>query len=652
MVPILSYMHDAGKQVAIHIRTPKKRIDTHAHKRAKAHLHTHEHDTERKREKHKIVSVKHLPPTPSVPKPAPTSEPPRFVVPKKPTVIEGINMTALHVAYFCMEIGLDTRIPTYAGGLGILAGDTLKSAADLEIPMIGVSLLYRKGYFRQRFDDSGWQIEEDEKWEPREILIRLPHEVTLAIEGRTVKVCAWMYKLKGIKGNANPVIFLDTDVEGNAEGDRHMTERLYGGLVDNDKHHRLLQEAVLGIAGVRMLEKLGATKLEKYHMNEGHSALLTVELYRRFAAAPKPVEEVRAHSVFTTHTPVAAGHDVFPRALATQLLGEDFVPEKIAGLAFEDDQLNMTRLALNLSGYHNGVAKKHGEVSRELFPGYNIASITNGVHVETWVAAPLAKLYDRYFPDWRADPFSLRYAISIPQDELWSAHQEAKHTLVSYLKERHGVHMSEDKFTIGFARRGASYKRGNLLFSDIERLLSIAGNSKGIQIVYGGKAHRFDHQGKLMLQEIIQNMRRIGHSITAIYIEDYDMETAKLMVAGVDLWLNTPVRPQEASGTSGMKAALNGVPQFSILDGWWLEGHIENVTGWSIGPHPENARSGNPDQEDVEDLYAKLAHVIIPKYEGDRSEWVKVMRQAIAINGSFFNTHRMIEQYVVGAYFK
>jgi starch phosphorylase len=301
-------------------------------------------------------------------------------------------------------------------------------------------------------------------------------------------------------------------------------------------------------------------------MNEGHAALLTVELYRRFAAAPEPVEEVRARAVFTTHTPVAAGHDVFDRELAERLLGADFVPTAIADLAFEDNHLNMTRLALNLSRYHNGVAKKHGEVSRELFPGYNIASITNGVHAQTWVAAPLAKLYDRYFPDWRADPFSLRYAFSIPQDELWNAHQEAKRTLVSYLKERHGVEMSEDKFTIGFARRGASYKRGNLLFTDIERLARIAGNSKGIQIIYGGKAHRFDHQGKLMLQEIIHNMRRIGHNITATYIENYDIETAKLMVAGVDLWLNTPVRPQEASGTSGMKAALNGVPQFSIQD--------------------------------------------------------------------------------------
>lgn len=648
-------MHEAGKKVAIHVRTPKKSVDTHAHKRAKAHLHTHAHSASKsppapKATKHqKKLPVKHLASF------QPNPDAPRLAVPKKPFILEGINMNALHVAYFCMEIGIDSRIPTYAGGLGILAGDMLKSAADLELPMIGISLLYRKGYFRQRFDDSGWQIEEDEHWEPREVLIRLPHEVTLTVMGRVVKVHAWMHKLKGIKGNYNPVIFLDTDVDGNDEGDRHMTERLYGGLVDNDKHHRLLQEAVLGIAGVRMLEKLGATKIEKYHMNEGHAALLTVELYRRFAEAPEPIEEVRARAVFTTHTPVAAGHDVFDRELAHQLLGLDFIPEAIAGLAFEGDHLNMTRLALNLSRYHNGVAKKHGEISRELFPGYDIASITNGVHAQTWVAAPLAKLYDRYLPDWRADPFSLRYAFSIPQDELWNAHQEAKRTLMTYLNDRHGILMSEDKFTIGFARRGASYKRGNLLFTDIERLVHIAGNSKGIQIIYGGKAHRFDREGKLMLQEIIQNMRRVGHNITATYIENYDMETAKLMVAGVDLWLNTPVRPQEASGTSGMKAALNGVPQFSILDGWWLEGHIENVTGWSIGPHPENTRNEqgqNPDQEDVEDLYTKLEHVIIPKYETERAEWVKVMRQAIAINGSFFNTHRMLEQYVLSAYFK
>lgn len=644
---LLSYMHDIGKKVPIHIRTPKKVVETHVHKRVKAHLHTHAHDGIQK-----IIRVKHAPVTPRAPAPSSAPEKPRLVVPKKPTVIEGINMSALHVAYFCMEIGVDSRIPTYAGGLGILAGDMLKSAADLELPMIGVTLLYRKGYFHQRFDNSGWQIEEDEHWEPREILIRLPHEVTITIEGRTVRVCAWLYKLAGIKGNENPIIFLDTDLEGNAEGDRHMTERLYGGLVDGDKHHRLLQEAVLGIAGVRMLEKIGASKLEKYHMNEGHSALLTIELYRRYAGSPEPIEEIRDRSVFTTHTPVAAGHDMFDRALVERLLGADFVPEALHDIAFEDGNLNMTRLALKLSSHHNGVAKKHGEISRQLFPGYDIASITNGVHARTWVAPPLAKLYDRYLPDWRSDPFSLRYAFSIPQNELWEAHQEAKRALLSYLKQRHGVEMSEDKFTIGFARRGASYKRGNLLFSDIERLARIARNSKGIQIIYGGKAHRFDHQGKLMLQEIIANMRRIGHTITCIYIEDYDMETAALMVAGVDLWLNTPVRPQEASGTSGMKAALNGVPQFSVLDGWWLEGHIENVTGWSIGPHPEKSLRENPDPEDVEDLYAKLEHVIVPKYDNDRTEWVRVMRQAIAINGSFFNTHRMLEQYVLGAYFK
>ncbi len=575
----------------------------------------------------------------------------RMSIPKKPIIVEGISASALQVAYFCMEIGIDEALPTYSGGLGILAGDMLKSCADLELRTIGVSLIHRKGYFKQRFDASGWQMEEDVVWNPHEKLILLPNKVLISIEGRSVTVAAWLYKVKGQKGNLNPIIFLDTDVPENSEDDKHITDHLYSG----DAHHRLIQESVLGIAGMRMLTSIGATNIEKYHMNEGHAALLTLELYRAYAACDDPLLEVQNRAVFTTHTPVAAGHDVFGEDIVRSVLGVHYIPSAIESVVFEGGNLNMTKLGFHFSAFINGVAKRHGEVTRELFPGYRIESITNGVHVGRWISEPFAKLYDRYLPSWRSDPYSLRYALSIPQGELWMAHEEAKRALIEYINQKYHTDLSQDAFTIGFARRAATYKRADLLLRDIGRLSRIAEKSRGIQIIYGGKAHPQDRDGKLLVQRIIGTTKHLGVAsgkIKCVYLEDYDMEMARRLVAGVDIWLNTPIRPQEASGTSGMKAALNGVPHFSVLDGWWLEGNIEGVTGWSIGPHPEGMQNVGGDAEDAEDMYTKLEYVIIPRYENERGEWVKIMRQAIAVNGSFFNTHRMVEQYVLGAYFK
>jgi len=574
--------------------------------------------------------------------------PSKLYIPKKPILVESVPMSTLSVAYFCMEMGLKGDLPTYAGGLGILAGDTMKSCADLGIPTIGVTLLYRKGYFRQRIDETNWQQEEEELWNPHEKLSLLSHEVTIVIEGRTVRVRAWLYKLVGIRKNVNPIIFLDTDVEGNSEEDRRITDRLYAG----DKHARLIQEAVLGIAGLRMLQKLGATNISKYHMNEGHSALLTVELYRMYKETDEPVEEVRRRAVFTTHTPVAAGHDKFDASLVLNVLGADYIPEVIHSIVFHDGELNMTRLGFEFSQFINGVAKKHRNVTRDMFPGYEIESVTNGVYARGWVSAPFTKLFDKYLPGWHADPYSLRYALSIPTKELWETHQEAKQSLINFVNEHYGAGMNTEVFTIGFARRATAYKRGNMIFTDIERLKRIASNSKGIQIIFAGKAHPGDHEGKMLIQQIKENMKHLGEHIRAVYIENYDIDMAKLIVPGVDIWLNTPARPQEASGTSGMKAALNGVPQFSVLDGWWLEGHIENVTGWAIGPHPEWGAQENIEGREIEDLYTKLEYVVIPRFEKEREAWTTMMRSSIAINGSFFNTHRMVGQYVLGAYFK
>lgn len=642
-----------ARKIVIHVRKPKNQGDTHVHKKARAHYHIHEHDHVRKQAQllhlATLVPIKNINVGNNEIHPhAEPLVPARLVVPRKPLMVEGIPMSSYSIAYFCMEMGIENSIPTYSGGLGILAGDMLRSCADLKIDTIGVSLLYRGGYFKQRFDNSGWQIEEEENWNPYEKLILLPGEISVMIESRIVRVRAWLHKIHGVSGNTNPIIFLDTDVELNTPEDRSITKRLYYG----NSRARLMQEIILGIGGVRMLEKLGATNIQKFHMNEGHSALLTLEVYRQYASCDDPAYEVRRRSVFTTHTPVAVGHDHFDERLVLSVLGEDYIPPPIRHMVLKDGELNMTRLGFAFSEHVNGVAKRHGEVTRELFPGYQIESITNGVHAGEWVSGPLARLYDNYLPGWRVDPYSLRYALSIPLPELEDAHQEAKQLLFKYIADTQHVQLNPHLLTIGFARRATAYKRANLLFRDINRLKYIAEKSNGIQIIFAGKAHHDDHGGKLLMQEIIRNMKIDSSKITCIYLPNYDMSLAKLLVGGVDLWLNTPARPQEASGTSGMKAALNGVPQFSVLDGWWLEGHIENVTGWSIGPHPEKGASNDPDNEDANDLYTKLEYVIIPRFEGDKNTWVMMMRSAIAVNGSFFNTHRMVEQYVLGAYFK
>jgi starch phosphorylase len=570
-------------------------------------------------------------------------------VPSKPVIVEDINVLNLRVAYFCMEIGITNDLQFYAGGLGILAGDMLKSCADLDVPVVGISLFYRKGYMTQWLDESGWQFENMETIVPDARFVLLRERVTIEIEGRKVTVAAWLHKLKGIGGSIVPILFLDTDLPENAEQDRSITHDLYQG----DHRYRIKQEAVLGIAGVRMLEKISATRIEKFHMNEGHSAFLTVELYRKVKDEESAVERVRDHAVFTTHTPVAAGHDKFDASLVHEVLGDEYIPNDLIVHATEGEGLfNMTKLGMYLSGHTNGVAKRHSEVTREMFPGYRIESITNGVYAREWISESIKQLYKKYLPDWEHDPYCLRYALSIPQEELWQAHIEAKRTLFTYVKQTTGIDMQEEVFTIGFARRATGYKRAELLWSDMERLKSIASRyPRGIQVIFAGKAHPGDHESKLMIQRIVNKMRDAGPNIKAVYLPNYNMNIAKLLVAGVDIWMNTPTRPQEASGTSGMKAALNGVPHFSVLDGWWIEGHIEHVTGWSIGPHPEEGKESS-DAVDREDMYTKLEYVVLARYYQERDAWIKMMRHAIAINGSFFNTHRMVEQYVLTTYFK
>lgn len=545
------------------------------------------------------------------------------------------------IAYFSMEIGINERIPTYSGGLGVLAGDTLKSCADLNIPIVGITLLSENGYFYQKIDEHGNQIELPYKFNIEDFLEPLPTTVTVPLEGREVKVKIWYFTVKGINDYLVPVFFLDTNVEGNSDWDRSLTKYLYGG----DLKYRLAQEIILGIGGVRAVHKLGYRTIEKYHMNEGHAAFGTLELYKKF----KNIEDVRKRCVFTTHTPVPAGHDQFDLGLARSMLGE-FLPESILPDITFNNLLNMTRLALFFSNYVNGVAKKHGEVSRQMFPGHDIDTITNGVNTQRWVSDPFQRLFDKHIPFWRSDPYVLRSALGIDKTEIWDAHMQAKRTLIDFINNRYNVGMNYDYFTMGFARRQTPYKRPELLVSDPDRLREMSEKIGPIQIIYAGKAHPKDHHGKDLIKKIISAKNSIGGNVKMVFIHNYDITIGKLLVAGVDLWVNTPRRPMEASGTSGMKAAMNGVPQFSTLDGWWIEGRIENITGWAIGSRKSNEGESD-DNADRQDLFDKLEQVIIPKYYHDRENWIRTMRSCIAINGSFFNTNRMMQQYVLNAYF-
>jgi starch phosphorylase len=553
------------------------------------------------------------------------------------------------IAYFSMDVAVDSKIPTYSGGLGVLAGDMLRSAADLEIPMVAVSLIHRKGYFDQRLDSHGNQLESPAKWSPEEHLVRLPTKVTLSLEGREVCVGAWKYIFRGVTGCSVPLFFLDTDLEENNAADRGLTDFLYGG----DERYRLCQEAILGLAGVAMLRTLGYDDIRVFHMNEGHSALATLALMEEQAGSlPESgfseveIDAIRRRCVFTTHTPVPAGHDRFPADLVYQVLGKTRATT-LAQLQLMDGSLNMTELALRLSGFVNGVSMRHGEISRGMFPNQSIRAITNGVHASTWTAAPFADLYDRFLPEWRRDNCYLRYAVGIPLHAMRQAHAQAKRELLRQIRWLTGTQLDEKVFTLGFARRATGYKRGDLLFTDLERLKQIARHAGPMQVVYAGKAHPRDEGGKAIIRRIFEAAAALANDVRVVYLENYDMALGKLLCSGVDVWLNTPLRPQEASGTSGMKAALNGVPSFSVLDGWWIEGHIEGVTGWSIG---DASGVENDSVAEAASLYEKLAQVILPLYYKEPDRFAQMMRSAIALNGSYFNTQRMISQYVRNAY--
>ena len=551
------------------------------------------------------------------------------------------------VAYFSMEIAIDRRIPTYSGGLGMLAGDTLRSAADLGIPLVAFSLVHRKGYFQQHLNPTGDQTEEIQPWNPADFCTEEEVRIKVSIEGREVTVRAWRYDLSGRYGHIVPIYLLDTDLEVNSGWDQGLTDHLYGG----DQNYRLQQEIVLGMGGARMARALGLD-VNVYHMNEGHAALLTLALLESEmgggpmnSVADADIQQVRNRCVFTTHTPVPAGHDRFSTEQAIRILGADRTARLEKLRVFEDGLLNMTLLALRFSRYANGVALQHGKVSRAMFPQFQIDSITNGVHAPTWISEPIQQILDSHIPSWRRDNLNMRNAIDLPEQEVLSAHRRAKEALLTEVATRTGLVLNPNVLTLGFARRAATYKRANLLFADPERLMKIATAAGGLQILYAGKAHPADEPGKALIHSVIETAHKLSSDILRIvYLENYAWDLGALLTAGVDVWINTPRRPYEASGTSGMKAALNGVPSLSILDGWWIEGCIEGVTGWAI-------EDGANDAEEATNLYNKLENSVVPLYRDNQQSWAKLMRTTLAFNGSYFNTNRMVKQYARNAYY-
>jgi glycogen phosphorylase len=509
------------------------------------------------------------------------------------------------------------------------------------VPMVAVALVSRKGYLRQKLSTSGEQQELPEEWNPDRILDLAPKMVEVNIEGRAVKVQAWIYEHKSTIGGTVPILFLDTNVSGNEVSDRTITDTLYGG----DDRYRLKQEIILGVGGVRMLEALGY-KISKFHMNEGHAAFLALELLQRF---DYDIDKVRRRCVFTTHTPIEAAFDRWSYDLVAQVIGREFPVGLLKELA-GDDKLNMTALAFTLSGFQNGVTKMHTKYTLKIFPHYNIRAITNGVHSATWTSPSFHEVYDRYIPGWASEPELLVRVDKVPACDIWNAHITNKGNLAALVKDKTGVEMNPDALTIGFARRATGYKRATLVFSDVNRLREI--NKKyPLQFVFAGKAHTRDTGGKDLIKQIFWHKEELKNEIKIAYLENYDMNIAAKLTSGVDVWLNTPYPPMEASGTSGMKAAHNGVVNFSILDGWWIEGCIEGVTGWTIGPPAEEPIMEEERRKlELEDLYSKINYLIGPKFYGDRDAWVEMMKNSIGKVAYYFNTDRMMRRYITDAY--
>ena len=534
------------------------------------------------------------------------------------------------IAYFSAEIGISSSLPTYSGGLGVLAGDHIKAAGDIGLNMCAITLLYREGYFKQRIDEEGIQTETYPRFDPYPLLKKLDVKFTLRLRARDVWIQVFRFDYVGHGGHAVPIYFLDTDVEENIKDDRIISQRLYSG----NKDHRILQEAILGFGGARLLDELGQNDIKKYHMNEGHCSFLVLHLLEKFNG---DMEKVKSLCHFTTHTPVPAGHDHFSEKRVKKLL-RGLLPEdlKLPSLV-QNGRLHMTELGLYFSRTANGVSALHGDVAQDQFPWSNIDFITNGVHHSYWMGSPFKRVYDQYVPEWRANPECLLLIDDIADDVIWNAHQERKQYLLGYANSQVSKALDKDTLTIGFARRAATYKRAQLLFHDMDRLESLG--AEKIQVIFSGKAHPKDHEGKEIIRQIVSKSKAMFGKVKIIYLENYNMWLGRMITSGVDVWLNTPLRPNEASGTSGMKATLNGVPNLSVLDGWWAEGCKNGVNGWAVGDpkHPDDA-------SDADHLYSVLENSVIPTFYNDRNKWISMMKEAIK-TGVDFTAHRMIMEY-------
>jgi starch phosphorylase len=596
------------------------------------------------------------------------------------------------IAYFSAEFGIHESLPIYSGGLGILSGDHIKEASDMALPFVAVGFVYPQGYFRQRLDQSGWQFAEYNKLDFANVPAlpaRTPDgkEVVVEVElpGRKIYAKVYCFQVGRVQ-----LFLMDTDIHPNSQQDRELSARLYGG----DQEMRVSQEIVLGIGGVRALHQLGIHPTV-FHMNEGHSAFLVLELMRELVMQGKPfadaMREVQARCVFTTHTPVPAGNDAFPFPMIEKFFWQYWPQlglshDEFMGLAKQDQDggptFAMTALAIKMSNHRNGVSKLHGHVARGmwqwLFPGKSqdevpISSVTNGVHTASWLAPELREIYNTYLGlDWEDqldDPQTWQKVYAIPDAVLWEARRKLKSQMIAFARERTRQRfvqlgqtpmvwpvLEEDILTIGFARRFATYKRATLIFKDMERLKAILNRSdRKIQIVFAGKAHPRDDPGKRFIQEVYQLSMQSGLAGRILFLEEYDIAVGRALTRGVDVWLNNPRRPLEASGTSGQKASLNGVPNLSILDGWWPEAY-NGKNGWVIGEEREYANYDEQDWLDAQSLYATLENVMAPLFYDNRDAagvpngWVQVCKESIVTVAPMFSTRRMLTDYMGDLY--
>ena len=540
-----------------------------------------------------------------------------------------------NIGYFTAEIGLWSDLKTYSGGLGVLAGDHVKSAADAGIPLVGVTLLYREGYGTQQLDNLGNQTETFPNLDPNQHMTKTSIEFSLNLDNTQIKISVWKVEIEGISGHVVPVYFLDTFHEDNTPEHCSLSGRLYGG----DDNTRIRQEYILGVGGVKLFDFIDEV-LSGIHLNEGHCTFALLELLEKGWTR----QYLSDHTLFTTHTPVPAGHDRFDWDLVRQIIGDKLPQDaielvKIAGDSENGNRCSMSHLAVGLCTSVNAVSKLNAEVASNMFANRVITPITNGVHHMTWTSDSMSTLFDKFIPGWKENPNLLQNANNLPNHELVKFREQARELLRNRVKNDTGVELFKDRLTIGFARRFATYKRANLVFHDLERLTNIGADK--IQFVFSGKAHPRDNGGKDLIRSIFESASNIESSIPVAFLEDYDMQIGLDMTSGVDIWLNNPIRPMEASGTSGMKAAMNGVPNCSILDGWWPEACIHGKNGWAIG----SAEDDRNDIRDANNLYNVIENEVLPVWESSIDNWANIMKSSI-VASSNFTGNRMIQDYL------